>query len=67
MIRDLIIQNRSFRRFDSSVKLTVEQIKKWIELARFSASGRNMQPLKYVICTNQAINAKIFPNLDWAG
>jgi len=49
------------------VKITVEQIKRWIELARFSASGRNMQPLKYVICTNPKLNAKIFPNLGWAG
>lgn len=67
MIRDLIIQNRSYRRFDFSVKLSVVQIKKWIELARFSASGRNMQPLKYVVCTNPELNAKIFPNLGWAG
>lgn len=67
MIRDLIIKNRSYRRFDSTVKITFKQIEEWIELARFSASGRNMQPLKYVVCTNEQINEKIFPNLGWAG
>ena len=67
MIRELIIKNRSYRRFDSSVKISNEQLKKWIELARFSASGRNMQSLKYMVCTNPVINDKIFPFLGWAG
>jgi len=59
MIRDLIIKNRSYRRFDSSVKITVEQVVKWIELARFSPSSRNMQPLKYMISTGEEINKKV--------
>ncbi len=67
MIRDLIIKNRSYRRFDSSVKISFKQIEKWIELARFSASGRNMQPLKYAVCTDEQTNEKIFPYLGWAG
>ena len=67
MIRDLILKNRSYRRFDESVEIPVEKIRAWIELARFSASGRNMQPLKYVICTHKNVRKKIFPNLGWAG
>jgi nitroreductase len=67
MIRDLIIKNRSYRRFDQSVKIESETIRKWIELACFSGSGRNMQPLKYIICTDELIVEKIFPNLAWAG
>lgn len=67
MIRDLIIKNRSYRRFDSSVKISYKQIRKWIELARFSASGRNMQPLKYSISIEDETNEKIFPSVGWAG
>lgn len=67
MIRDLIIKNRSYRRFDSNARITSDQVKSWIELARFSASGRNMQPLKYYISVDGDINDKIFPNLGWAG
>lgn len=67
MIRELIIRNRSYRRFDSAVKIRKEQILSWIDLARFSASGRNAQPLKYCIVTNQETCAKIFPYLGWAG
>jgi|LSQX01.2.fsa_nt_gb nitroreductase len=67
MIRDIIIKNRSYRKFDPSVQITREHIINWIELARFSASGRNMQPLKYVYSTDKQLNKKIFPNLGWAG
>ena len=67
MIRDLIIKNRSYRRFDSSVQIPFKQIKIWIELARFSASGRNMQSLKYAVSVDKKTNDKIFPNLGWAG
>lgn len=67
MIRDLITKNRSYRRFDPSAKISFSQIKKWIELARFSASGRNIQSLKYAVSTEEQTNNKIFPNLGWAG
>ena len=67
MIRDLIIKNRSYRKFDRSVKIENTQIEKWIDLARLSPSARNMQPLKYVICTDDKINSQIFPHLGWAG
>jgi nitroreductase len=67
MIHDLIQRNRSIRRFDHSVKIEVEIIKKWIDLARLSSSGRNMQPLKYAICVDEKINSLIFPHLGWAG
>ena len=38
-----------------------------IELARFSASGANFQPLKYIISNEPSMNSKIFPCLAWAG
>jgi len=67
MIRDLIIKNRSYRRFNPSVKIEAAQIEKWIDLARLSPSGRNMQPLKYVISVSEKINNLIFSHLGWAG
>ncbi len=67
MIYELIKKNRSIRRFDASQKISSKKIEDWIELARLSPSGRNMQSLKYVICTDEKINGLIFPNLGWAG
>lgn len=67
MIRELILKNRSYRRFDESVKISSEQLKSWIGLARLAASGRNMQPLKYILSTEESKNEKIFSTLAWAG
>lgn len=67
MIRELVIKNRSYRRFDSNEKISHELLVKWVELARFSATGRNIQSLKFIICNNPELNEKIFPNLGWAG
>lgn len=67
MIRNLILKNRSYRRFDSSVKINEDQICSWVDLARLSASARNAQPLKYVIVSCAETCAEIFPFLGWAG
>jgi nitroreductase len=61
------MKNRSYRRFNSSVKIQSAQIEKWIELARFSPSARNLQPLKFAYCTDEETNKLIFPHLGWAG
>lgn len=67
MLRDLILKNRSYRRFNNQIKLRPEQIETWIDLARFTASGRNMQPLKYAVVTHPLLCEKVFPLLGWAG
>ena len=66
-LRQLVAANRSYRRFDESVSIGADQIRRWIDLARHSPSGRNMQPLKYVICTDRKTKAVIFDHLAWAG
>ncbi|MDD3168653.1 MAG: nitroreductase family protein, partial [Eubacteriales bacterium] len=44
-----------------------ETLYELIDLARLSASGGNLQPLKYIISFRQEENDKIFPYLKWAG
>jgi nitroreductase len=67
MVRDLIIQNRSYRRFDESVKITLSQLENLVELARFSSSSRNLQPLKFILSDSRERNKIIFQTLSWAG
>lgn len=67
MIKDIIIRNRSYRRFYQSEKISIEQLREWIDLARLSASARNAQPLKYILSVDETLNAKIFELLSWAG
>lgn len=67
MIEDLIRKNRSYRRFHQDVSVSMETLRDLVNLARLSASGANLQPLKYVVSSNPETNAKIFPHTRWAG
>jgi len=66
MIRDLIIKNRSYRRFHQEVAVGMDTLRELIDLARLSASGANMQPLRYILSCDPEKNAVIFPFLGWA-
>jgi len=66
MIRELVAKNRSYRRFDESVVISIDQLSSWVDLARLSASGKNAQPLKYILSADFEKNEKIFSTLGWA-
>ena len=67
MLKDLILKNRSYRRFYQSERIEKQQLIDWIDLARCSASARNAQALKYFVSTDESLNAEIFELLAWAG
>lgn len=67
MLADLISKNRSYRRFFQDVSINTGDLKSFVEMARLSASAKNMQSLKYIISNTPAMNAMIFPTLAWAG
>lgn len=66
-IRDLVVKNRTCRRFGRDVAVTPETLRELVDLARLSASGANLQPLKYILSWEPEKNALIFPHLGWAG
>lgn len=66
-LKDLIIKNRSFRRFDETQNIDSKTLESFIELARVSASGGNRQPLKFLIYNTPETCDKVFPFLAWAG
>ena len=65
--RELILKNRSFRRFHQDVSIDETTLKELVDLGRLSASGGNQQSLKYLISATPERNALIFPHLAWAG
>lgn len=67
MLHDLILKNRSYRRFDQSALVPMKLLYEMVEAARLSASARNMQPLRYMLFNNAADCERIFPTLAWAG
>jgi len=66
-LRDLLVHNRSYRRFAQNKRIQEEELLELIELVRWCASGRNAQPLKYVPVWKEEDCAAVFPLLAWAG
>lgn len=63
----LVRKSRSYRRFDESYRISRETLHDLIELAQYSPTGRNLQPLKFWLSNTTEMNALIFPHLGWAG
>jgi len=66
MIKDLVLKNRSYRRFQQRATINQETLRELVDLARLSASAGNKQPLKYILSGEPPKNALIFPCLRWA-
>ncbi|WP_272699953.1 nitroreductase family protein [Desulfovibrio sp. Fe33] len=65
--RELVERNRTRRKFDESRPIRADELVELVDLARFMPSGRNMQPLKYIVTADPEQCAKVFPLLGWAG
>lgn len=66
-VPELVLRTRSYRRFQESQAIPLAVLEGLVDLARLSPSGRNLQPLKYLISNDRDWNARIFPELAWAG
>ncbi len=66
MLNDLILINRSYRRFYQNFLISELVLLELVNLARLSPSAKNAQPLKYILSFTEEKNEKIFPTLTWA-
>ncbi|MFC1619674.1 nitroreductase family protein [Candidatus Neomarinimicrobiota bacterium] len=67
MLKDIVLKNRSYRRFHQNSTIPMDTLKELVDLARCSPSSANKQPLKYVLSSDPGKNDLIFPTLSWAG
>jgi len=67
MLRDLVLKNRSYRRFHQEHRIELETLKELVDLARLSASGGNQQPLKYILSCDSKRNAVISASIGIGG
>lgn len=67
MLADLVRKNRSYRRFYQDQAVSEETLRELVDMARLTPSGRNVQPLRYMLSWTPELNAEIFPTLAWAG
>lgn len=65
-LRELVLKNRSVRRFRQDQAIAMSRLESLLDLARCTASAGNLQPLRYVLSTDPAKNAEIFSCLGWA-
>jgi len=67
MIKDLVLVNRSFRRFYQDRQISKETLIGFIDLARLTPSSRNIQALKFFVANDRITNEKIYEHIAWAG
>ncbi len=66
MIADLVLKNRSYRRFEQSFRIAPDILREMVNLARQTPSAMNMQALKYIIVSDSRMCERIFPCFAWA-
>lgn len=65
-LKDLILQNRSYRKFDAKEIVSVNDLELLVDLARQTPSSKNKQPLKYILVTEKETTDFVFDQLSWA-
>lgn len=67
MLRELILKNRSYRRFVETEEISLSTLVSLVDLARFSGSAANRQPLRFYLVHQPEQNQQVFDCLAWAG
>jgi nitroreductase len=65
-VRELILKNRSYRRFRQDTLIDISTLRELVDLARVSQSPWNQQAVKFLLCNRPEKNAEIFEHLHWA-
>lgn len=66
MFKDLVLKNRSYRKFKTHSQVSTETLESLINLARVTPSSKNLQPLKYLLVNQKEDTDFIFERLKWA-
>ena len=66
-IKEILLRNRSYRRFAQEPTMSSEDLYDLIDAARLSPSSRNDQPLKYLLIASREACNRLFPFTAWAG
>jgi len=66
MLEELVTRTRSIRRFKQDEPVSVDSLKKLVNLARLSPTGGNQQSLRFVLSADAKKNALVFAPLMWA-
>lgn len=66
MLKELILRNRSYRKFHAEIPVLEAELEYLVDLARQTPSSKNRQPLKYILVTQKPESDFVFEQLSWA-
>lgn len=66
-LKEALRLDRTVRRFHAEEPVSADTLKKLVDLTRYCASGRNAQPLRYRLVTDENEMNALYPALAWAG
>lgn len=67
MLKELILKNRSYRRFYQDFQISKRALKELVQLARLCPSAANLQILRFMLINSKEESEKVFSCLGWAG
>ncbi len=67
MLKQLVENCRSYRRFYQEERVSEDRLKELVDLARLTASTANSQALKYRLVFTPEECSQVFPAIAWAG
>lgn len=65
-VMEAIRSRRSIRKFQQKT-ISTDVLKKLVDAGRLAPSGANLQPLEYLVVTDDSMLDKVFDGLNWAG
>lgn len=66
MFRDIVLRNRSYRRFDQKKRISLDMLSDIVEFARISPSAANLQTLRFWLVREYSACETVFKSLKWA-
>ncbi len=66
-LKELVYKARSYRRFKENQPVSMQLLMDVADMARVTPSSANSLIQRYAVSTSRDMNAKIFPQLKWAG
>ena len=66
-LKELVLQNRSYRGYDNSVRQTKAELMELVDHARLMPAAKNAQPLKYFLAYEKEVVDQIQAHTKWAG
>ena len=67
MLKELVLNTRSYRRFDNARPVTLDELREMVDAARLSGSAANRQRIRFVLINDKDACDKMFGNVAFAG